>query len=166
MRTSPVRSDRLFFPLSQRRDADGDHIETIIQILPEGVFHNSLAQVLVGSGNNPDIDLLGVVTADPDDFPILDDAQHRGLNVQGHIADFIEKNGALVRQFKFARGTVFVGAGKGAPFISEEFACHQFPGKGSAVYRNKGTGGIGAAAVNGVGKKLFSRSVGSQNQNI
>ncbi len=140
--------------------------QSVVQILPEGVFHNSLAQVFVGSGNNPDIDLLGIVTADPDDFPIFDDTQHRGLDIQGHIADFIQKNSALICQFKFAWGTVFVSAGKGAPFISEEFTCHQFPGKGSAVYRNKGTGGIGAAAVNSVGKKLFSRSVGSQNQNI
>ena len=51
---------------------------------------------------------------------------------RGHVADFIEKQRALVGEFEFAR-LAGGGSGEGSFFVTEEFALQKIFGNGGAV---------------------------------
>ena len=48
-------------------------------------------------------------------FPVLQDMKQFDLQVQGHLADFIQKDGASVGQFKFAGFAPFARPVKAPP---------------------------------------------------
>ena len=45
----------IFFPFAERRQHDGNHVQAVIEILPETAIFHILFQVLVCSGDHPDI---------------------------------------------------------------------------------------------------------------
>ena len=57
----------------------------------------------------------------PFHFPAFDDAQQVGLLVCGHIANFIQKQGPAVGQFK-AADSIGPGIGKRTLDVAKEFA--------------------------------------------
>jgi len=63
------------------------------------------------------------VLSEPPDFVFLHDAQKLLLHYLTHIADFVEEQGAFVREFENA-GLSLVCAGERAFFISEQLALH------------------------------------------
>ena len=51
--------------LSQRRDMDGNHVQAVEQVLPGFVFSDRTLQILVGCGQNADVDFNRSRSADP-----------------------------------------------------------------------------------------------------
>ena len=50
---------------------------------------------------------------------VLQAGQQLDLEMQGHISDFIQKEGSVIRQLKFPQLSAFLRAGKGSLFIAE-----------------------------------------------
>src|ERR1700730_10361631 len=63
---------------------------------------------------------------------VLKHVQQLGLQVGTHFSDFVEKNGALSRQFEFTRLRTH-RPGKCPLFIAEQFRLEQFSRQGGAI---------------------------------
>jgi hypothetical protein len=76
--------------------------------------------------------MLRLGAAHPLEFAVLKDAQQLGLQLQGHVADFIKKQGAAVCGFETAY-PARDGTREGASFVAKEFAFQQSERNGRAV---------------------------------
>ena len=74
---------------------------------------------------------------------------------RGHVADFVEKQRALVGQLEFS-GLAPGRAGKRALLVSEQFAFEQIFRNRRAVDFDEGAGGALRMLVNGAGDQIFS----------
>src|SRR5712691_4955112 len=81
-------------PLAQRRQEDAEHVEPVVQVLPEGALLHRGFQVLVGSGDQPDVDLDRLHAAQPLELALLQHAQQLDLGREADLADFVEEEGA------------------------------------------------------------------------
>ena len=97
-----------------------DDVEAVIQVFAKPFQVHHVLQVLVGCGNDPDINGDRVFPAHPVEFIVLQDAEDFGLQGQFHIADFIEEQGASIGQLEFPHFG-FYGPGEGAAFVTEQF---------------------------------------------
>jgi hypothetical protein len=96
--------DNVRLALPQRRNDDGENVQSVIEIFPEFSFSYELFQIPVCRGDNPDVHLYACITAEALENPFLQDAQQLCLNSRREVADFIEENGAVVG--KCYRGTL------------------------------------------------------------
>ena len=86
--------------------------------------------------DDPDIQFYILAAANPYHFLFLQHPEQLRLHIQVHIADLVEKNGAVVGLFKAADAAV-VGARKRTLFMAEHLAFDQLFGDGRHVYRHK-----------------------------
>ena len=82
---------------------------------------------------------------------------------QGHVADLVEKNGALVALLEFADPPVS-RAGERALFVAEQFALQKILGNRGAVDRQERLVGAAAVMVNGPRHQLLARPAFARNQ--
>src|SRR5579864_1274337 len=109
----------VFGSLAQRELA-----EAVKQILAEAAFFDCGFEILIGSGDNADVDVNFAVAAETVEGLAIEHAQQFHLGLQLQFADFVEKKGALVGHFEEAwLGNI--GSAESSFFISEEFALHQ-----------------------------------------
>jgi len=111
----------------QRRHGQGQHIEAIVQVLAKALGAEAGLQVLVGRGDDPDIDGLRVAGADRADLAALQAAQQFGLDGGADVADLIEMDGAAVGGGEQAP-VVAVGPGEGASDVAESSLSSRFSG--------------------------------------
>jgi hypothetical protein len=76
------------------------HIHAVEEIFAEPIMGDLFGQIFVGGSNDADIGFLGVMTTDTGEGAVLEHAEKFDLNRSGHIADFIEKQGATVTLLK------------------------------------------------------------------
>ena len=104
--------------LAKRRQlnhADADAVEKIGAKLP---FIRPLFQVAMRRGNQPNVGADGLFATDACEFLLLQDAEHLGLDRQGHIADFVQEERTAIALLKFA-DTATVGPSECAFLMSE-----------------------------------------------
>ena len=89
--------------LAQRRNIDGHNIQAVVKVFAKRSFFQRRAQITIRGGDQPHIHLDGLGPAQPLKLALLQYAQQLYLDRRGHIADFIEKQRAFVRQFEFSR---------------------------------------------------------------
>src|ERR1035438_9712010 len=106
--------------------------EAVEEILAEAAFLDRGFEILVGGGDNANIDVDLAVAAETVEGLAIEHAQQLHLSLQLQFPDFVEEKSALVGQFEKA-GFGSIGATEGALFIPEEFAFHQVLGKRGAV---------------------------------
>ena len=82
--------------IAQRRREDGKHLQPVIEVGAELFFRHHLGQVAIGGGNQPHVHLDRPRSAEPLEFALLQGAQQLGLQVERHLADFVQKQRALV----------------------------------------------------------------------
>src|SRR5690606_24714551 len=118
--------------LAQRRQVQVDHVVAVVQVLAEAALQDLLLEVAVGRRQDADVDRLGAGVADPHDDLLLDGAQDLHLQVERHLADLVEEQGAAVGRLELAR---LVGdrAGEGALDVAEQLALEQVLRDGAAV---------------------------------
>ncbi len=66
-------------PVSQGRQWKGDHIEPVVEVLPEFPFLDHVGQILVGGGDDPDIHVDEPIPTHAADLPLLQDPKQLGL---------------------------------------------------------------------------------------
>ncbi|MNC73423.1 hypothetical protein D3C76_1172200 [compost metagenome] len=67
------------FALTQRWQGDGDNVQAVIEVFTELAFGNVLFQILVGGGDNADIDRDRLAGADRQHLTGFHRAQQLGL---------------------------------------------------------------------------------------
>src|SRR5512143_2026425 len=145
----------VFFPLPQGRDLERDDVDPVIEVFAERVLLYRGLQVLVGGGDEPDVDLAALVAAHGTDDLVFDDPEQFGLERQAHVADLVEEDGAALGFLEdaFLGGD---GAGECAAHVAEQLGLKQRLGDGGAVDGYKGHVPAGAVVVDDPGKELFA----------
>ena len=107
-------------------------VQSVVQVAAECLILDRLIQVLVGRGDDTDIDRSRRIAADTCDFSCLNHPQQGCLHIERHIADLIEENRTAVGQFKLTRASLFCSAGERASLVTKELAFDQ-------IVRDRGT---------------------------
>jgi hypothetical protein len=126
-----TRAARGLKALARQRRAQCQDVEPVVEILAESAVGYGLWQPHVGSRDYADIDVDRLAAADTHDLTFLQEAQQVALQIDGHIADLIEKERAACRVFDLSSGSR-ASPGERALFIAEQF-------RGDEVGRNRGT---------------------------
>src|SRR5205823_5341361 len=125
---------------------------------------NGLAQVAVGGGDDADVDLGHRFGAERLNFAIFDGAQDFGLDLERHLADFIEEEGAAVSLDEFAI-VIASGAGESAFGVAEEFAFDEGIGNGGAVHLHERAAAARAVIVYELGEDFLAAASFAGDQN-
>jgi hypothetical protein len=145
----------VFEALAQRREAQREHVEAVVEILAEAALGDRAGEVDVGGGEDADVDPDGAVAADGLEGALLQDAQQLGLGVDRELADLVEQEGAAVGHLEPA-GAVLGGPGEGAADVAEQLALEQVRGDRGAVEGDERALGAGAPAVDRAGEALLA----------
>ena len=124
-------------PLAQRRNAQLDDVDAIIEILPKLSGLQHVMQGFMSGREQADIDRYLATFPDRTDRPFLNRAQQLDLHGQGQLGDLVQKQGAAARGPEHA-GMVIHGAGETALPVTEQFTFHQLGRQGPAVHGNEG----------------------------
>ena len=118
--------------LAQRRHHAGDHVQAVEEVLAEAARRDLRLQVAVGGGDDPHVDLDGLLAADALELLLLQHAQQLELQAGRHVADLVEEQGAAVGQLEPAE-LALDGAGEGALLVAEQLGLEQRLGQRAAV---------------------------------
>lgn len=139
---------------AQGRDLNGHHIEAIEQIFAEGSFPNAVGQVLVGRGDEPDVNGDRAGSPDPLKFSFLQDAQQFDLHRGRTLADFIEEQCTAIGDLKTS-GLHLHGLGKRASFMAKELAFQYALCRCRTIDFDEGFFSARTVLVDGPGNQLF-----------
>ena len=145
----------VFAALAQRRQLDVKDVETIEEVGAELPFLDEQLEVLVGGGDDAEIDLDGLVAADAHDLALLQDAQQVGLRLEADVADLVEEDRAAFGDFELALLAV-LRSGECAFLVAEQFAFEQRLGERAAVNDDHGMIAAVAGGVNGAGDEFLA----------
>ena len=132
-----------------------DHRKAIEQIFAKLLGGDHRAEITMGGGDDADVDLAGLQRTEALNFLILQGAQQLTLRRQRHVADFVEKESAVVGVLKQA-DFVLYRSGEGTFDVAEELAFKQRFDEGGAVQGNEWTLGTRSEMVEGFGDQLLS----------
>src|SRR5262249_53517679 len=118
-------------------------------------FARESLKIMVRCDDDTDVDTNGTVPADTFDFAFFKHTQQLRLHGKWHVADFVEKDGAVLGLFEFAE-MARARAGEGTFFVSEEFRFDQLSRNCGAVERNKWPFFARAAIVKGTGDEFLA----------
>src|SRR5208282_287620 len=105
--------------VAERRDADGKLSKAVIEVGAEAAAGDAGLKLLVGGGNQANIEGCGMDAAEGAQLALLDDAQELDLSRGREIADLIEEESATLGGLEVA-GLRAIGAGKSASMVAEE----------------------------------------------
>ena len=164
-RREQLRDERrdVLRPVAQRRDAQRENGEAVIEVLSEGPFAHPLLEVAVRGGDDPHVHALGQRRSHAEHLARDEDAEQLGLKRKGHLPRLIEKQRAAVGSFEDP-GARPVGAGECAALVPEELALEQGLGEAGAVDRQEDPLGSAARLVEGTGDELLPAARLAQNQ--
>src|SRR6056297_3344912 len=123
--------------LAQGGKVNGQHGKPVKKILPEGSLLYLGFQILVGRRYNTHIHMNGADIAKGLYFPFLKDTKQLGLDHGTYVAYLIKKNSSSVSLLE-QTGLILGGMGKGALFVSKQFAFKNLLGHGRTVDSHKG----------------------------
>ena len=124
----PGGSFSLYVYYSWARDPDG----VVLQNASWDISNGTPKEVVVGGSDHAHVEGVGLGAADPLEDALLQQPEQAGLGLEGQIPDFVQKQGAPVRQLALA---LLLGhsAGEGALLVAEQLAVDQGLGHGAAV---------------------------------
>ncbi len=145
----------VFAALPQWRQGERDHVQTVVKILTKTPRLDLHQGIPVGGADEAHVHRLHLAAADPLQGTGLDEAQQLALQVEIHLADLVEEQGATVRQAGRPLA-IPLGAGERSLHMTEDLALHQIVGNGGAVERDEGLTPARTALVDGLGTHLLA----------
>ena len=145
-------------------DREGQDTQAVVEILPEVAPGDFRLQAAVGGGNHPHVQPDGFFPTHRPHLVILKHPQQLGLQVQGHLSDFIQENGSAMGQLERSPA-VPDSPGESALLVTEELAFQQVFWHRRRVDRHKRAGRAGAFGVDGLGQVLLADAGFTQQQN-
>ena len=94
------------------------HVQAVVEILAETASLRFGLEIAVGGGDNPNIHRLGHAVTHAGDDVLLQGTQDLDLQGQRHLADLVQKQGALIGGLE-APKLVSHRAGEGAAHMAE-----------------------------------------------
>ena len=143
---------------------DPHDVQTMVEVPAEGPLPDHLRQVLVRTGQKSRIDLHRHGLAHGHHFVLLQHAEELGLQAQGELADFIEKDRSPVGRAKHAQHGL-LGARECAANVAEELAFEKTLADARAIDRDKRPVGTLALGKKPPGNQLLPRAAFAFNQN-
>ncbi|MNX19999.1 hypothetical protein D3C86_499330 [compost metagenome] len=134
---------------------DADDVEAVEQVFAKLAVGDPFLQILVGGGDDPHVHLHRLMAADPVELAIGQHPQQPGLDVEGHVAYFVEKQGAAVGLLETAVADV-VGAGEGPLLMAEQLGFDEILRDGRHVEGDEILVGARAVLVQGMGDQLLA----------
>src|SRR5262249_38877393 len=80
--------------LAQRGHGDGHDPKAIVKVFAKTTGQHLLVQVAVGGGDHADVDVIFTGAAERTYAALLQHAQELDLHGWGHVADFVQEDGA------------------------------------------------------------------------
>ncbi len=111
----------IFATFAQGGHMDLDRVQAEQQIFAEIAGRDRFLQTDVGGGDDANVDALGARGAHALDLAGFEHPQQLGLLANRNIADFVEKDSAVVGQLE-AANAIGAGIGESAFHVSEQFA--------------------------------------------
>src|SRR5260370_35557104 len=106
-------------PAAQGRDLQGEDVQAVEEVLPEGPLAHAPLQVAVGGGQDADVGAAGGRIADALVLAVLDEAEQLRLERERQVADLVQQQGPAFGQ-RDPPGMAAGGAGEGAAGVTEE----------------------------------------------
>ena len=145
----------IFTALTQRRHMQSDNIKPVIQILTELAGLHARGEILVRGTNHANINGVLCCGTNLAGAFLLDRAQKLYLHRERQISHLVQKKGPAIGCLEETI-SVSLRSGKGALFVTEEFALHQILRDGAAIYRDKGPVPPRSVFVNKPCRELFT----------
>src|SRR5208283_2616701 len=146
---------------AQSRQCQGNHIKPEVEVLSEIPLPYFFGNVFICGGYKPHVDLYVLAAAYALKNLRFNHPEHLRLGLEGHIADFIEEQCALVCKLELSAFPVS-RAGERAFFVTEQFAFNKFLRHCCTVDLYKGSTYPGTLLVQQAGHKLFAGTAFSQ----
>ena len=141
--------------LAQRRHADREDVESVVQVLTEAARFDLFLEVAVARRHDAHIDEFGVGGAHGTDLAFLQHPEQLRLERQRHLGDLVQEQGAAVGDVE-EPALLFGGAGEGATLVAEELALEQVLGERGAVLRHEELASAPRAVVHGGRDELLA----------
>ncbi len=108
------------------------------------------------SSDDANVDLDRSRTPDSFEFPLLQDPQECDLRVGRKVADFIQEDGAAIRQFEAPEAPLH-RSGEGPFLMAEQFGGDQTRRQCTAVHTDEGAARSLRSLVDGAGDQFLAR---------
>src|SRR6266446_7750525 len=141
--------------ISQRRDINRKHVQTIVKITSELFFGDQLGDVGIRGRQYANIDALSASTAQALKFLLLQNSQKLGLQFERYIADLVQKERSLVRQLE-SSNPLGDGAGERAFLMAKQLAFEKAERNGCAIHLYKCVALARTQVVNCTGDNLLA----------
>ena len=140
---------------AQRRQVNGNQIQSIKQVFTEIAFLNHFSQVSIRRGDNPDINRSAC--AWPKNFirSVLKHSQYFDLRIRVQIANLVQEYRPTVCGLE-SSSTILSRVGKCSLDVTEHFALKQRRRYSTKIHLNKGGIFSFTVAMNGGGDQLFA----------
>lgn len=101
-------------------EGDFEDTQAVIQVFAKTFFGDGAVEVLIGGGDEAEVDAEVVATTDAGEGFFFDEAEKFDLDGEGDFGNFVEEQGATGGTFEVA-GFGGEGSGEGSFFVAEEF---------------------------------------------
>ena len=134
---------------------DRHHVQAVEQILAEPSCAHLLHGVAIRRAHDSHVHGFDLGSADAHERARLHEAQQLGLQIDVHLADFVQEQCAVVRAPGRAHA-IRHGPGEGALLVTEDLAFDQVAWQGGAVEGHKRTLGARTALMDGFGANFLA----------
>ena len=145
----------VFPPFPERRNDDGNDVQTVEQVLLEPAVGHHLQQIPVGGGDHADVDLFGPFRPQRFDLALLQHPQQLRLQRRAHGPDLVQKDRAAVGQRELAL-LRRRRAGKRAAHVAEELRLQQRFGDRRAIHLDERHVALRTTVVNRTRDELLA----------
>lgn len=121
--------------LAQWRQLYAKDIQPVVEVLTKTARLDGFLDVLVGSGDDPNIDVYIFLTTHPANRFCFQNSQQTDLGLLIHGCDFVEENGPVLRLLEQTR-TSFRGPCVSALLVPKELAGNEFRSDSPHVHRD------------------------------
>ena len=90
-------------PLAERRKANVEDVQTVIEIRTEFPLRHRIVQIAIGGGDDANVNANRPRPAQSQELTLLEHAQELRLRRRRHLGDFVEEQHAARGQFNLAR---------------------------------------------------------------
>jgi hypothetical protein len=149
--------------LSKWGKLDLHYIQPEIKVLPEGPGADRRFQIAIGGGDDANIDMPAFGRADRLHFAFLQSAQELGLQVDGHVADFVEKERAALGCFQQTLLGLH-GASERALHVAEELRFDERGHQRRTVHGGEGALLADSRVMNAFSHQFLARAALTQDQ--
>ena len=125
--------------VAEGRDLQLDDSQTEVKVFAEAAIVDQVRQRPVSGGDDADIGLNLVGTAETFKGVPFQNSKQFGLAVEAHLADLVQEDRSMVSTFELAE-MLFCGSSECALFVAEEFAFQQRFIERGAVHGDVGAG--------------------------